>query len=286
MLTIANHLVEVSVNPLGAELSSLFSKKFRLEYLWQAGAAWPKQAPVLFPVVGQLKENRFLHDGKWYRLPRHGFARERLFRVDEAGKDKLLFSLSDDEESLRVFPFHFLFQVGYQLQGSQIDISYSVKNTGQTEGWYSFGAHPAFRVPLDIRDRYEDYELAFSTQETSGRWPLQDGLIGEQPHDFFSSAVIPLTKALFAQDALVFKGIRSESLTLRGRKHGHGAEVHLNGCPYLGIWAARDADFVCIEPWHGIADSIHTDGVLAHKEGMTRLAPGEVFRYRWGIRLF
>lgn len=286
MLQLENDEVKVLVNPLGAELSSLYSKKHRLEYLWQAGTAWPKQAPVLFPIVGQLKENRFFYNDSWYALPRHGFARERHFSVDECGPNRLLFRLHDDEHSRAVFPFSFQFEVDYHLRGHELDIIYSVLNTGTTEGWYSFGAHPAFRVPLDIRDRYEDYYLEFSHQEQSGRWPLVNGLIGTEPQSFFTSTQLPLAKTLFEHDALVFKGIRSDHVTLRSKRHTHGVKVLLNQCPYLGIWAAKGADFVCIEPWQGIADSVNSDGFLVNKEGMIRLEPGAFFRYDWGISLF
>lgn len=278
--------VRVRINPFGAELSSLYSKKHRLEYLWQAGSAWPKHAPVLFPMVGQLKENRFFYNDAWFTLPRHGFARERHFSVDETGSDRLLFRLYDDDQSRRVFPFQFQFEVDYHLRVSELDVSYSVLNTGTKPGWYSFGAHPAFRVPLDIRDRYEDYYLEFSDMESSKRWPLQNGLIGQSPESFFVSREIPLSKELFSQDALVFKGIKSAHVNLRSRNHHHGVKVMLNQCPYLGIWAASGADFVCIEPWQGIADSVHSDGFLENKEGMIYLEPGAYFRYDWGISLF
>jgi galactose mutarotase-like enzyme len=286
MLQLENDEVRARINPLGAELCSVYSKKFRLEYLWQAGSAWPKHAPVLFPIVGQLKENRFFYNNSWYNLSRHGFARERHFSVDETGPNRLLFRLHDDEQSRSVFPFHFQFEVDYHLRGSELDITYSVLNTGSQEGWYSFGAHPAFRVPLDIRDRYEDYYIEFSEVESSKLWPLTNGLIAAEAKDFFTSKEIPLSKTLFAQDALVFKSIRSSHVDLRSRNHQHGVKVLLNQCPYLGIWAAPGADFVCIEPWQGIADSVNSDGFLVNKEGMIRLEPGAFFRYDWGISLF
>ena len=281
-----NSNTKISIKSIGAELCSIFHKQHRLEYMWQGGDAWPKHSPVLFPIVGQLKENRYTHQQKEYTLPRHGFAREKTFSILEQQDDRIIFRLSDDEMTQKIYPFNFHFDIQYQLVESEIIITYSVTNTGNEKMYFSLGAHPAFRVPLDLRDNYDDYYLEFDQQETSGRWPLVDGLIGESPTSFFNSQKIHLTKELFSNDALVFKKINSQQIHLSSKKHRHGLTVSVNSCPYLGLWAAKGADFLCIEPWQGIADGVQATGEIAEKEGIHGLGAGESYQYRWAIHLF
>ena len=286
MLHLENDELKISVNPMGAELCSLYSKEHRLEYIWQAGPAWAKHSPVLFPIVGQLKDNRFRYNGNEYTLSRHGFARERMFRADEVGPGRLLFRLLDDEDTHKVYPFPFCFEIDYHLIGNRLQVTYVVQNKGNDTMYFSVGAHPAFRVPLDLRDRYEDYSLLFDQHETSGRWPLNDGLIGTTPEPFFSGKEQRLTKELFHKDALVFKNLQSEYITLRSDNHAHGIKFGIHQCPFLGLWAAKNADFLCIEPWQGIADSVNASGNLVEKEGIHALEAGEFFKTSWSVEVF
>lgn len=281
-----NEKVKMAVLPLGAELCSLYHKQHRLQYMWQAGEAWKKHSPVLFPMVGQLKDNTYTHLGSTYSLPRHGFAREKEFKVVKRDTQAVTFRLLSDANTLKTFPFSFQFDIQYQLIASELTITYFVTNTGHEKMYFSVGAHPAFRVPLDLRDRYDDYFLEFDQAEHSGRWPLKEGLIDVAPTPFFSEQKIQLTKELFSQDALVFKKINSSKIHLRSFKHPHGLTVSVNQCPYLGLWAARGADFICIEPWQGIADSIHSSGILEEKEGILALEAGAAYTNQWGITVF
>lgn len=280
-----NEKVKIVVLPLGAELCSLYHKQYRLQYLWQAGAAWAKHSPVLFPIVGQLKNNEYIHQQKKYTLPRHGFAREKMFSVLEQKENQIIFRLSDDESNRKNYPFSFHFDIHYLLTHDELFITYSTTNTGKEKMYFSVGAHPAFRVPLDVRDKYEDYYLEFDATERSGRWPLKEGLIDSAPIPFFNSNKIHLTKELFANDALVFKKIESNTIHLLSSKHKHGLRVHIHQCPYLGLWAAKGADFLCIEPWQGIADSVNASGEISEKEGILVLEPGENHQYLWSIQL-
>ncbi|MBK7964933.1 MAG: aldose 1-epimerase family protein [Bacteroidetes bacterium] len=286
MIFLENEKVKIAVMPLGAELCSLYHKQHRLQYLWQAGDAWTKHSPVLFPIVGQLKNNEYIHQQKKYTLPRHGFAREKKFSVFEQKENQITFRLSDDEQTQKNYPFTFHFDIQYQLIKSEIIITYSVTNTGTDKMYFSVGAHPAFRVPLDLRDTYDDYYLEFDQEEQSGQWPLKDGLIEVAPIPFFNSQKIYLTKEIFSNDALVFKKINSNKVHLHSNKHQHGISVTVNQCPFLGIWAAKGADFLCIEPWQGIADGVQATGEIAEKEGILGLEAGKNYQYRWAIELY
>ncbi len=287
MLTLENDHVRIAVKPMGAELCSLYNKKNNLEYLWQAGEAWPKHAPVLFPIVGQLKDNKYFHNGKSYTLPRHGFAREKNFSLIEEGPNRLVFRLMDDDTTHSVFPFHFIFEIEYALKEDGLMITYIVENNGSDKILFSVGAHPAFKVPLKEEDNYDDYYLEFDKNENAERFLLNNGLIASQTKPFLNqSAQIAINRELFNEDALIFKKLKSNSISIKSKKHNHGICFDLNNCPYLGLWSAKGGDFVCIEPWFGIADDENSDQQLINKKGIQTLMPGDQFSYSYTITLY
>ncbi len=286
MLKLENERVRIAVNPMGAELSSLFDKTKNVELLWQAGPEWPKHAPVLFPIVGQLFDNIYYYNGKAYTLPRHGFAREKNFSLEEQSEHRLLFRLCEDADTLKVYPFRFSFEITYLLRDNTLTVRTAVINNDEQTIYFSVGGHPAFRVPVREGDAYTDYELVFDKAITAERWPLQKGLIGEQPVTCIeNTAHLPLSASLFTEDAMVFKKFPAQSVTLT-RKNGESFfRFNLNNCPFLGFWAAKNAAFVCIEPWHGIADSIHSSQDITEKEGINKLDQGDVFVREYSIDL-
>lgn len=288
MESLENDLVKITVNPKGAELTSLYDKTSGTEYMWSGDAAfWGKHSPVLFPVVGTLKDNSYFYEGKKYELGRHGFARDRIFTVNREQKDRLTFTLVSDENSLQKFPFLFRFEILYQLQDKELSVSYRIVNTGETNLYFSVGGHPAFKLPIESNTEYADYYLEFEEEENAGRWPIsKDGLIENMPLPFLQGKKLPLNKALFHKDALVFKQLSSSSVQLKSTKTTKGFQFSFPGFPYLGIWAAKDADFVCIEPWCGIADEVNTSQDLTKKEGINHLAPAATFVRSWSVNIF
>ncbi len=286
MPLLENEILKIEIKAAGAELCSIFHKAKKIEYMWQAGREWPKHAPVLFPIVGQLRDNKYHFKGKEYSLPRHGFARERNFAVVKQDDYSVTFRLKEDAATLKSYPFHFNFDIQYLLRKRELFITYNVLNTGNEVMYFSVGAHPAFRVPNDVRDPYDDYYLEFDSDEDSLIWPLKEGLIDQAPVRFLNSRKMPLSKALFEKDALVFKNIRSENIHLGSNRQGHVLSVRVSQCPFLGIWAAKGADFLCIEPWQGIADSVDATGNICEKEGIHPLPVSQNFRYEWGIKVW
>jgi galactose mutarotase-like enzyme len=154
--------------------------------------------------------------------------------------------------------------------------------------YFSVGGHPAFRVPLHDGLNYSDYYLHFDKTESSPRWPISpEGLIETKPHPFFQNTDrLPLTKELFYKDALVFKDLTSNAVSLRSDKSERGWTMDFQGFPYLGIWAAKNADFVCVEPWCGIADSTSSNQQLKEKEGIEELTAGDIFERSWTLTIF
>ena len=288
MEIIENKMLRVSVNPKGAELSGLFYKKEEMEYLWSGDPAfWGKQSPVLFPIIGTLKGNSFLYNGKSYHLPRHGFARDRVFEVEKRGGDSKTFLLKSDMDTHKVYPFDFEFRITYSINENKLTVTYDIKNSGEGDLYFSVGGHPAFKLPLIDGTSYEDYYLEFEKPETAGRWPISaDGLIEITPLPLLNEASkIPLNKQLFAKDAIVLKHLNSSFVKLRSNKTERGLTFHFPGFPYLGLWAAKGADFICIDPWCGIADPVDSDQQLVRKEGIVLLRKGESFNRSWSVEL-
>ncbi|MFT3946449.1 MAG: aldose 1-epimerase family protein [Agriterribacter sp.] len=285
---IENENLTIAVNPKGAELTSLYDKTTNTEYMWSGDPAfWGKHSPVLFPIVGTLKEDTYYYEGQAYQLSRHGFAREMPFTVADKTEKSITFSLVSGTETLQKFPFPFRFYISYALQNKSLSVTYYVINGGDKPMYFSVGAHPAFKVPVAEGTAYDDYYLEFEKDENAGRWPIsKDGLIEEQPLKLLSGKKLPLTKSLFYDDALVFKQLKSQAVSLRSDKTGRGFNFQFSGFPFLGIWAAKDADFVCIEPWCGIADSVNTNQDYTQKEGINRLEAGGVFERGWAVEVF
>jgi galactose mutarotase-like enzyme len=234
-----------------------------------------------------LKEDTYLLHGKSYHMARHGFARDTPFAVAEE-KDQVTLTLESSEATLKQYPFPFVLSVHYLLRANMLLATYRVLNTGEERMYFSLGAHPAFKVPMVDNTSYEDHFLLFDTVEDAPRWPILDsGLIAETPAPFLQHTdTLKLSKGLFAQDAVVLKQLKSRCVSLRATSHLRGLDFSFEGFPFLGIWAAKNADFVCIEPWCGIADSVHHDQQLPNKEGIQTLAPGETWSRTWTAKFF
>jgi galactose mutarotase-like enzyme len=272
----------------GAELRSLKHAKTGLEYMWQANPDfWGKHSPVLFPIVGSLKNDRYLFNGESYALPRHGFARDKVFSAHQTDDNEVVFTLEEDEEILKVYPFKFRLQLKYRLDETGLSCTYIVHNPSENALWFSVGGHPAFNVPLMPDTTYDDYYLTFNKDEPLIRWHLQEGLISNETSVLeATNGRLNLNPSLFHEDAIVLKNLKSTQVTLGCDKHAHGFHFDFSGFPYLGIWAAKDAPFVCIEPWCGHADTVGHNQQLTEKPGIERLGAGEYWERTWVVNVF
>jgi len=289
MVTIENEMLKIAVNEQGAELNSIYHKTIHLEYMWSGNPAfWAKRSPVLFPIVGSLKDNRYYYKEQVYEMGRHGFARESLFTVQQHSGNEISFLLESNTQTLQHFPFDFQFLIFYRLLQNNLSVSYQVRNESKESMYFSVGGHPAFKLPLAGSTIYEDYFLEFNAVENAGRWPIsKDGLIeNKEVPLLINTNRLLLTKDLFMQDALVFKHLSSNTVSLKSHTTVHGLDFDFTGFPYLGIWAAKNADFVCIEPWCGIADGVYTSQQLTEKEGINKLDAGMIFNKTWTVTLY
>ena len=289
MITLENDALSIDVNPKGAELSKFFSKTTGLEYQWDGDPVlWAGRSPVLFPIVGTLKHDTYYHNGKKYHLPRHGFARNMMFEKTSAEKHSVGFSLKSSADTLDRYPFPFQLEVIHRLSGPMISVRYRVTNTGSDTMYFSIGGHPAFCIPFEKGLKYSDYYFEFSDEENAGRWPLShEGLVEAMPTPLLEHRrKLPLNRDLFVNNAIILKRLNSKTVRLKTDRSPHGLEFHFGGFPFLGLWSAKDANFVCIEPWCGLADSVNADQQLIHKEGIEILSPAQVFEREWSVTVF
>ncbi|GGI23249.1 aldose 1-epimerase family protein [Pedobacter mendelii] len=288
MIILENDFLKVNIAEKGAELQGLFSKETEIEYLWNGDASfWAKHSPVLFPIVGSLKNDNYIYKDKTYNLPRHGFARDKEFSAKKISNIEAVFTLSDTAETLSIFPFPFELKLTYQIIERKLSLTYTVVNKGSKKMLFSLGAHPAFAIPNTSDTNYEDYYLAFNDDEKITYWKLADGLVENETETIeLHGHKLNLNHELFYNDALVFKTLQSNCISLLNTKNDFGLHFHFDDFPFFGIWAAKDAPFVCLEPWCGVADGVNHSQKLAYKEGIIKLDAGKSWERCWEVECF
>ncbi len=280
MAILENDFLRVEINAKGAQLSSVFNKETQTEHMWQADAnIWPWHAPNLFPVVGGLINDELLVDGQSYHMSRHGFARQSEFILLESDDVHAVYSLPNSETTLKVYPYKFDFQVLYSLIDNALRLTYKLISHDKKDICFSVGGHPAFRVPFNAGEKYEDYYLEFEAGEKLDTHSLSaEGFFTGETHPVPTpNNRLYLTRDLFKADALVFKYLKSREVCIKSDNHDKSISVEFPHFNYLGIWAKPGADFVCIEPWLGCADSVDKHVDISQKEDIQQLKPGHVF---------
>lgn len=276
---LSNGYLTAAVKGDGAELCSLCDAT-GTEMLWQAGPVWPRHAPVLFPIVGRLKDDQLLHRGRSYRLTQHGFARDRRFAWLNRSASACRLVLHDDGQSRAMFPFAFRFEVAYVLNDDALEQSFTIVNTGRDVLPASVGAHPGFSWPLAEAVDKQAHVLEFAEPEPAPVRRLEGGLLTPVAHPSpVQGRTLPLSPALFAADALIFDQPASRSVRYTA-PGGEVIEVGWDGFTQLGLWSrmtgdASCGDFLCIEPWHGMASPASFDGEFMDKPGLMLIPPGE-----------
>ncbi len=288
MTTIENEFLKVKIDTKGAQLTSIYNKATRVEQLWQANSSvWPWHAPNLFPVVGGLINDELLVDGKAYKMSRHGFARQSEFILLENDIVHATFSLPNCEKTLQVYPYKFDYQVLYTLIENALRVTYKLINHDTKTIFFQSGGHPAFNVPFNANEKYEDYYLEFEIEEKLETHMLSaEGFFSGETHAVPTKGNrLYLTRDLFDKDALVFKNLQSREVTIKSDKHDQSLSVEFPHFNYLGIWAKSGADFVCIEPWLGCADTAGEHVDISKKEAVQQLKPGHVFEAAFFISI-
>ena len=282
MIAIENKRFSAEIRLNGAELASLKDKANERELIWQADPEiWGGSAPILFPIVGKLKNGTTRINGTSYEIPKHGVLRTREARLVEQSSDRVVLQFESDEETLKCYPFPFAFSVEFRLFENGLEVNYTIKNRSTESMLFSVGSHPAFA--LDLKSRaLSDYFLEFSEPETLDLYGLVDGLLAKREDGYLQNeTTIRISDTLFNDDALIFKDIKSRMV----RINPAGIEVDLRDNPHLGIWAKPRAPYVCIEPWHSFDDSADSDGIFENKPGIISLPANESFGTGYSVRI-
>jgi len=271
--TISSGGVIASIKSEGAELCSLKTASGQ-ELLWQAGPAWPRHAPWLFPIVGRLKDDQLRHRGKTFPMTQHGFARDLRFDWLERTAQSCTLQLTDSDATRARYPFAFRLTITYRIDFGSLQASIEIANPGDEMLPASFGAHPAFNWPLTSGQAKQSYRLLFPYPESAPTRRLRGGLMLEQTEPSpVQGAVLPLSEDLFADDAVILDAIESRSLRYQG-EGGPSIEMAWDGFRELGIWSKPGgAPFLCIEPWRGYASPIGFNGEFTDKPGLMHIAP-------------
>ncbi|MGV8981324.1 aldose 1-epimerase family protein [Clostridium sp.] len=289
MNRLENNSLVIEINEHGAELSKLFSKVHNIDLLWCGNSKfWGRKAPILFPIVGKLKDNETMIDHKIYNINQHGFARDCTFRLINESKNSISYSLIANEDTLKFFPYNFELTISYELNENSIKVLWNVKNNDSKTMYFSIGAHPAFNVPFNNGEKLEDYYLTFKTDKDVEKYTFQTPYIREKnkinaPEDIY------IKPEIFEDDALIYSGI--DEVTLKSKNNPMSLKVSFIDFPFVGIWSpfyketGTMAPFICIEPWYGIADLKDTTKIFKDKLGVIKIEVDEEFNANYEITI-
>lgn len=288
MYQLQNDKLIISIQPKGAELTSLVKKQNSQEYIWQANPdVWGRHAPILFPIVGQVRNGTYSVNNEIYTITQHGFARDNQFDLIERSENKLVFQLNETEETLKIYPYQFELKITYQLEDDKLVVAYQVTNKMDKVLPFSIGAHPGFQFPNN--STLENFKLVFNKTESTDRIHIKDGLRDGSTTPLFlnSTNELPLKQSDFENDAVIFKNLNSDNVSIQSLNNKELLNIEFKNFPFLGIWTKPNSTgkYICIEPWHGITDSHHSSEKLSEKEGVTLLKPQTTFSCEFGIRI-
>lgn len=282
MITLENEHLTITINPLGAELTSVIDRASDYEFMWQADDDfWGRHAPVLFPIVGRLKDNQYQYSGETYNMTQHGFARDSEFEVVETTGSTTLFCLKSSEATKENYPFDFELYIQYTLNRKNVVTKYKIVNPStEEEMYYAIGGHPAFNMSQK-EDASGDLEFDQVTVEIKPHaeithLPLTaDGLIADSKAEQQVPGEMKITHETFYNDALVYKIDEGKAIELKDKANNVQINILTSNLPYVGIWSPSPVrgGFVCIEPWAGIADTENTSGNYNEKVGINHLEP-------------
>lgn len=272
-------MLEIKTKALGAELTSI--KLNGKEKLHQGEQYWNRQAPVLFPIVGKLKDDKTIINNDTFKMSQHGFARDMEF--EKISENHYL--LKSSKTTLEKLPFEFELNIQYLVKDNELTTKYTVINKDKKEMIFGLGGHPAFICNYSTGN----YQIKFDKQETEIEFKqLENGLISnEKVPNFLKNNSIDLLPNTFENDAIIIKNIKSNKVILYNKKENKNIlEFDFTGFPYLGLWSKVGAPFVCIEPWQNTADRIDSKGKLIEKENIIKLQPKEVFKCEYKVKFY
>ncbi len=269
-IKISNEALTVEISTLGAEILSI--KKGAFENIWDGNPEfWTGHAPILFPVCGRLKDNKYTFDGKEYQMSGHGFAKDSVFDVEKINESSATFLLKSSEETLKIYPFSFEFRAKYTLDGNNLNIEYITTNTDNKKMYFSVGSHEAYSCPEGI----EEYSLIFDGNEDLENSLLTGPLLNYEHDTFGTTDELPLKYSQFEIDTLIFEKLKTKKVTLKNRNTKREVTVLFDDFDILCVWTKNKAGYLCIEPWSGAPDYTDTNHDIRTKAYIIELNPNE-----------
>lgn len=288
---IKSSAASAEIKSFGAELTSLTDSE-GTQYLWQGDAAyWGSQSPVLFPIVGSLRNNTAVVGGnKTCQLGRHGIVKKMEFTLIDSTENSATYSVSSTPESKESYPYDFELQVKYSLQDKTLTTAYTVINKGCEPMPYFVGAHPGFNCPLFEGESFEEYVIEFDQKEYAccPRAVKATNLIDVEHRTLIlnNEKVFPLDRTWFSYDLQMFDQLKSRSAKMYNPKTGRGVKLDFAGFDYLVVWSSKNGgNFVAVEPWTGTCTCTDEDDIFEHKRGVKILAPNESATHSFDVTL-
>ena len=285
---IKNEYIKAKIKSFGAELNSLQKIDDSLEYIWQGDKEfWARHSPILFPIVGRLKNDSYFYKNQKYNMSQHGFARDKEFEIVEKKDDFIEFKLSSDEKTLKIYPFSFELYLSYKLERNSLIVSYKVINKSDEKMLFSIGAHPAFNWSLEKDLKKEDYFLEFEINNSKRYFLNELGLVFDSIDLKFEDKKLFLNEELFKNDALVFNDLNIKNLTFKNIRNENFIKLNFENFAYLGSWSKPSGSpFLCIEPWFGVADEENASQNFEDKKGIINLQKDEIFSCFYSVEIF
>lgn len=289
MINLENAAIRACISEHGAELKKLESKTTDRNYIYDGSAGWKRSAPVLFPNIGGLAEEKFIYGNISLPALPHGFARDMEFEITEMTDEKAVLVLENSGMTAAYFPFAFILKITYSLVESGIEVRWDVENRDLDKMYFSIGAHPGFS--LVEGSSLEDYELIFDkktsvyTRRVEGRY-----LTEHKEHISDPCTGFPLSAELMADDAIILEDTGISRMDLCSKRYNYHLAVDFPDFPVVAIWTdthqVDNARFVCIEPWCGINSLVEDKAEdISKKSRINVLDAGRIFTRNYAIKV-
>lgn len=276
--------LKIEVSNIGAELTSVkFNNK---EILHNGKEFWDRQAPVLFPTVGRLRDNKTIINDRKYTIPQHGFAKDMKFELIQETENSKTYIAKSNEETLKMYPFKFELYTKYIINENDLTVEYKVINKDNKEMIFGIGGHPGFKLDMPQEEYYFELEVEEDKVEFM---EVEGNYISNKPakNILKNNRIIEITKDTFINDAIMMKNLKSNIITLKQKKDNKKIfEFNFEQFPILAIWSMPEASFICLEPWFNYADRVKETGYFKDKEGVITLNSEKEFNCKFSVKFF
>lgn len=272
LIKLSDNNSNITIKKIGAELISyIFNNK---EYIWNKKEFWAKSSPILFPIIGQLKDRSYIYSGVEYKdINGHGFAKDKEFEIVEKNENTVLFKLKFDKETYKIYPFKFELYIKYTLKANKLKIEYTVKNIDDKDIYFSLGAHPGF-----VLDNYEKSKIIFEKEEYSKDFIVGEDALLHGEKEIFNDEnrnYIVLNDDAFSGNTIILKELNSKYLYLE--EESRRLKFYFGDFKYLAFWRKLESPYICIEPWDGIPDYFDTNRNFEEKIGNIKLEKNKIY---------